>query len=136
MAKKLKTETITQTITDALEDAKSELSSLAEEMGEWRDNMEGTSLENTSRYDEVMECADTLEDLDSRLQNIEIEDDREITYVWSHPYGHNIGRSWRAGRVCAALNAIVAALSDNDENTAELEDIATELESVEFPGMY
>jgi len=49
MAKKLKTETITQTITDALEDAKSELSSLAEEMGEWRDNMEGTSLENTSR---------------------------------------------------------------------------------------
>jgi len=136
MAKKLKTESITQTITDALEDAKFELSSLAEEMGEWRDNMEGTNLENTTRYEEVSECADTLEDLDSRLQDIEIEDDTEITYIWSHPYSKNVGRSWRAGYVCAILNAIADALSDNDENVAELRDIATELEGLEFPGMY
>jgi len=136
MAKKLKTETITETISEALENAKFELSSLADEMGEWRDNMEATGLENTTRYEEVMECADTLEDLDSRLQDIELEDDREITYTWSHPYGRNIGRSWRAGYVCAVLNAIADALSDNDENVAGLQDIATELEGLEFPGMY
>jgi len=136
MVKKLKTETITQTISEALEDAKFELSSLAEEMGNWRDNMEGTNLENTTRYEEISECADTLEDLDSRLRDIEIEDDREITYTWSHPYGRSIGRGWRAGYVCAILNAIGDALSDNDESVAELQDIATELEGLEFPGMY
>lgn len=135
MAKKLKTETITETISEALEDAKFELSSLAEEMGEWRDNMEGTGLENTGRYEEISECADTLEDLDSRLQDVEIEDDREISYVWSHPYGRNLGRSWRAGRIAACLNAIADALND-DENMAELQDIADQLEDLEFPGMY
>jgi len=141
MVKKLKTETTTQTISEALEDAKFELSSLAEEMGNWRDNMEGTNLENTTRYEEVSECADTLEDLDSRLQDIGFEDDSEITdrvitYSWSHPYGHNIGRGWRAGYVCAILNTIAEALPDDDPSLPELQDIATELEGLEFPGMY
>jgi len=138
--KKLKTETITQTVENALEDAKSEVSALAEEIGEWRDNMDGTGLENTMKYEEVSEAADSLEDLDSRFQYIEIEDDdikeKEITYYWSHPYGRHIGRSWRAGMVVAALNAILEVLPDEDDTRGELEDIVSEIENMEFPSMY
>jgi len=38
----------------------SEVEALAEEMENWRDNLEGTSLENTDKYSEVSDCADSL----------------------------------------------------------------------------
>jgi len=60
----------------------SEVESLAEEMGSWRDNMQGTNLESTDKYSRVEECADTLETISSDLQDVgEINEADEIDSV-------------------------------------------------------
>jgi DNA repair exonuclease SbcCD ATPase subunit len=43
----------------------SDIESLRDEITEWRDNMDGSGLENTSKYEEVSECADGLDNVDS-----------------------------------------------------------------------
>jgi chromosome segregation ATPase len=53
-----------------IEDGKSEIDCLLEEIEEWRDNMQGTNLENTSKYQEVSDCADELEYLTDNLNEI------------------------------------------------------------------
>ena len=50
-------------LSDALskiEEGLSEIENLAEEMESWRDNMSGTNLENTDKYSQVEESAETL----------------------------------------------------------------------------
>ena len=58
-----------------IEEGKSELDSLADEMESWRDNMEGTNLENTQKYETISECADTLrtgfDDVENALVELE-----------------------------------------------------------------
>ena len=51
----------TKSFTDWYDEVSGELESLHEEMDSWRGNMEGTGLENTSKYEEVSECADQLD---------------------------------------------------------------------------
>ncbi|RJR27727.1 hypothetical protein C4561_01345 [candidate division WWE3 bacterium] len=48
-----------------------EIESLSEEMSSWRDNMNGTNLESTSKYETVSECADTLENVVSELSSLD-----------------------------------------------------------------
>lgn len=55
----------------------SELESLTEEMTSWRDNMSGTGLENTSKYESVDEAASTLEGIDTSM-NTSIESASDI----------------------------------------------------------
>ena len=43
-----------------MEEGLSEIETLADEMESWRDNMSGTNLENTEKYQSVDECAETL----------------------------------------------------------------------------
>jgi hypothetical protein len=60
---KHKTVTVKTTIEAALRDGASEIASLTEEMGSWRDGME-EKLSSTSKYDQVSDAADTLEGAD------------------------------------------------------------------------
>jgi uncharacterized coiled-coil DUF342 family protein len=62
------------------EEATSELSSLAEEMRSWADNMEGagTGLENTDKYQRVSDAADILENEQSELDGIGFSDFDEL----------------------------------------------------------
>ncbi len=45
---------------DKIDEGLSELTAIADEVGEARDNMSGTNLENTERYQRYDEVADTL----------------------------------------------------------------------------
>jgi len=45
---------------DLIDQGYSMVSDLADEMESWRDNMSGTNLENTEKYNTVDECAETL----------------------------------------------------------------------------
>lgn len=60
-----------QKINDGLE----EIQSLQEEMQDWYDNMSGTNLESTEKYETVGECADSLQttadDLESTVSEAE-----------------------------------------------------------------
>lgn len=53
-----------------IESAKGEVESLRDEITEWRDNMSGTNLEHTAKYDELGECADELDEAVSNLEEI------------------------------------------------------------------
>lgn len=45
---------------------------LTDEMGSWRDNMQGTNLENTSKYTTVEEAAAALEDVTQEIDNLDL----------------------------------------------------------------
>ena len=46
---------------DKIDEGLAELTNIAEEVTEARDNMQGTNLENTERYQRYDEAADTLQ---------------------------------------------------------------------------
>ena len=52
-----------------IDDAISELEELQGEMQDWADNMSGTNLENTEKYQRVEETASLLEDGINELQS-------------------------------------------------------------------
>ncbi len=59
-----------------------ELESLKEEMRSWEENMGATSLANTGKYEEVQECADSLDNIDGDMlqssgEDIESDEDME-----------------------------------------------------------
>ena len=58
-----------------IEEGLSEVETLADEMESWRDNMSGTNLENTEKYQSVEECADILreafDNIDSAKSDLE-----------------------------------------------------------------
>lgn len=64
----------------ALEDAKSEVESLKDEIEEWKSGMEGTNLENTEKYQTLSDCYDALEEMLSRLEDIEIPDEGDVEF--------------------------------------------------------
>jgi len=134
-------------IGDALESARDEIQSLSEEMCSWRDNMEGTPLENTTKYETVSECADILEtqanELDSVVDIIEgigIDLTETITISYSKPYGKYESRATRLTRALAYLESVkerIETLRDHlDDSLSDLEDVTAELEGIEFPSMY
>jgi hypothetical protein len=140
-AEKMKTRTVEDkaTMETALDSAKQDLTMLAEEMRSWADNMDGTGLENTQRYERVDEAASQLEEAQSSLEDVEIPDElktREVTFHYLMPKSRYIGRSWRLGQVVSALRALSESLPEATEGKDEISSQADELETVEFPGMY
>ena len=94
-----------------LEADTSEVQSLADEMGSWRDGLSGTNLENSNKYQMIDEACNTLEGVDSEIN------------APSPPDGLDKDE-W-------------GSYADELEDTArQSEDMASELEGVEFPGMY
>jgi hypothetical protein len=63
------------TILEALDGSAFE--ELRDEMTEWRDNMEGTGLESTDKFQAVSECADALENAAVEEKAQEVEDSIE-----------------------------------------------------------
>jgi hypothetical protein len=137
----MKTKTVEDTafMETILEGVKTDLTMLSEEMRSWADNMSGTALENTMKYEQVEECASELEDVQSTVENVEIPEAlklKQITYKYLLPRSRYVGRSWRAGQVSSALTALAENLPDNTEGKDDLENAADTLTGLDFPGMY
>lgn len=133
MTKKHKTETIVTTVDDAFNDVKMIVSDLLDEMTDWRDNLSGTALENTSKYSDIEECVEELETIQGDLESVDLPDDLtqvEITYYWIHPYGKHISRAYRLGQAESAIAGIVDMIDETEEQ--EWEDVKSELENIDF----
>jgi len=63
----------------------SEAESLAGEIENWRDNMSGTPLESTEKFQEVSDCADAIREAADNISNIttEVSDKSDIENVIS-----------------------------------------------------
>jgi len=85
-----------------------ELKSLQSEMEDWRDNMSGTNLESTSKFETVSECADYLSSASDGLSsmNSELSEEKD------------------------------SAISEIEDQISNLEEMIGNLESCEFPGMF
>lgn len=96
------------TIACFVEDACAEIEALAEEMQEWQSGLEGTGLEYTSTYDEVVECVGALEyiDLDQFRDVPEQVAGEDI--VAAPPYDVHLLAGWgkRLGRGRRLANAL------------------------------
>jgi len=78
VAKKGRTVNINVTVAEAMQDGVAELQALAEEMAEWRDNLE-EFLSHTDKYERVSECADMLESAVSEIESVAQELDNELS---------------------------------------------------------
>ncbi len=56
-----------QAALDKIEEATGEIEELRDEITQWKEGLEGTNLENSAKYGELEECADSL---DSAIDNI------------------------------------------------------------------
>lgn len=120
-----------------------EIESLKEEMESWRDGMEGTGLENTSKFEEVSETADGLENGLSELESAvsDYNSSAEESYggdTCSHCSGEceewkpeEGGPETGCEEDCETCKE--AALEDS---AGQVREALSELENVSFPGMY
>jgi DNA repair exonuclease SbcCD ATPase subunit len=90
----------------------SEVESLAEEMGNWRDGMSGTNLENSNKYSEVDDCAGELEGIDTEPASIPSLDPN------------------------ASIDDLHAFVEECEEVSGQLESATDDIEGISFPGMY
>ena len=140
----------------------SEIESLRDEMQEWVDNMSGTSLENTSRYQMAEEAANQLDQVDyigleniweavnntecltKDLKNLEYE----VVIFKVKNRRQYPSRAYRLSNTISAINGALECLKNflepyeadevGDIRCAidEVESTVQELDGVEFPGMY
>lgn len=101
---------IRSTVEGAFEDGKSEVESLKEEIGEWKENLEGNSMEHLPKYDEVSECSDALDAAMDIFDGIDFPScisDTKVTYTMDTRQSAGS----RSGRLSNAQNALDAAKS-------------------------
>jgi hypothetical protein len=87
----------------------SEIESLKEEIESWHDNMRGTNLENSSKYEVLEECLNSLADVINKAESLktEVEENEK------------------------------EALRDEIQNIVDgIEEIINDASCIEFPGMY
>ena len=140
----------------------SEVESLRDEMQEWVDNMGGTALENTSRYQMASDAVDTLDNVDSidfkEIWNEvklgeDLDEDTlkglryECTLFKVKSRRQSPSRAYRLSNVLSVANGAIECLRSYLEPYGEradgvrsvLDDIESSLQdfdSVEFPTMY
>jgi hypothetical protein len=160
MARKPKT--ATTSLSAAISDAISALQSLGEECREVCDNMP-ESLQSSARYESLSASADALENLsDPDLEVLDAEplSSLQVTYVLASRSSRAARRDEATGMLQAAVDALSESLNDTEdaEDEAldegsdlpeapydadavqslidELENVISEAENCEFPGMY
>ena len=130
-----------KTITEALDDANSEVDSLRDEMSEWRDNME-EKFSSTSKYEDVSSVADELDNLN--LPDTEGLPDIRVVLL----PGEGNSRAHRASDAAATYNLVAEKLDEfidkmttEDKDSLEelvstIQEAASALENISFPGMF
>ncbi len=129
-----------------------ELESLRDEMTDWRDNMEGTGLENTDKFEQVSEAADILEEqvyvLSDAIDSLNLSGHGDLANAavkWAeqHPYGKRAWPRWlRHSTAVPQLTAALAVLAEADgadkyaEQRNDIETAIDELNTVEYPTMF
>jgi hypothetical protein len=65
-----RSERLEEAITNCI-DGKAEVDSLYDEIEQWMDNMSGTNLENTYKYDQLSECLEHLYEIQQLMEQLE-----------------------------------------------------------------
>lgn len=128
-----------QTVGEAISNALSDLESLGEELRTWVENMESGGFSGTSKQDTLEETASALENVEAP----EIPTALEGIPVVYLPRLEADSRSARCSEAVGLLRKVIeeleAVVEDNPDAASlasALEDICSELDGLEFPGMF
>lgn len=125
--------------------------SLKEEMGEWRDNLDGANMTHLPKYEEVSEAADELDnvvdELESNLSNAITELEKTHAHLLDvHIKVRNRPAKSRADRagvlqeqIMEAVDYLRGQLPEDHDVRSTLDDIEEGTEAVSmvnYPGMY
>lgn len=134
--------TYTSTVASTIESAFSEIEELASEVREVVDNASGTPRENTSRIQTLDATASALEALSAPDTP---DEEHDLPVVYTVDEHRRMSRSDRRYRIIAMLEACAEVLGARENVPEEdpwdgvqdkIEEASSELENVEFPGMY
>ena len=141
----------------------SEIESLRDEMQEWVDNMGGTALENTGKYQMAEEAVNTLDRVDeinfddiwNMVNEVEALSEEtlkvleyKVTIFKVRSRRQYPSRAYRLSNSISIINGALEVLSSfleeySDEEVGEvkkaiegIESQVQDLDDVEFPGMY
>lgn len=137
---------------DAIGEVIADVEELGQEMRDWADNMP-ESKQGSSKYDEVDSCASTLEEQAGNdpvtPETMSFLNEVKITIQDPTPTRSGRSRSRRLYDATDVLNAVIEKLDEyassntigpNELIAAELkqalDDIESELQGVDFPGMF
>ncbi len=150
---------VTSTVAGAIEEALSEVALLKEEMEEWKSNMESANMEHLDKYSEVEETWNILEGISEDLDGLDNlpEDLQQASVTFNEGVNKNKrrgpSRSMRCSNSVARLQAAVDRIEEENDKLKgegegeggegpyaevieELESMVSELESIDFPGMF
>jgi hypothetical protein len=147
MARRPRMVELKSSVSGMIDDGLSELQSLGEEMRSWYDNLTD-SLQQNDKGTRVGEAADALENLATEVEVPEGAAEAEVV-LHHRPLGRKQSRARRRDHAVAMLSAAkdkLEELKDHEDNEDgdddfdtpidELDNIISEAEGVEFPGMY
>lgn len=141
---------------DAIGEVMADAEELGQEMRDWADNMP-ESKQSSQKYDEVSECADTLENVAGNdpvtSETMSFLNDIKITIQDLTPRRRGYSRASRLAQALGVLSDVINALEEfkpDDKDAKErlrkeetagglrdaLEEEQGNLEGVEFPGMF
>lgn len=151
MSKKYKPEPRKGTVSQAIDDGLSGLQDLKGEVEELVNNASGTALENTSRIQTFQSTLDVLENIPDSVGSLnnsipdgsgELECDwQEMVIRRKSQRATSVSRAVRRDNACAMLSAAADALAgseaeDDQALAEELQELVSEAEGCEFPGMF
>lgn len=136
----LRSKRFTTTVETLVEDAYQGVEELTQEMRDWYDNLP-ESFQNADKGERINDAADTLENIVNNKP--ELSDAAMKTEVVFLPHFDTNSRPKRAAEYADMMSTAAMALREREDEESEdgdtadtLENDSSELESVEFPGMY
>jgi len=143
---------ISETINDALESAKSEIEELYDEMDSWRDSMgDSEGLSQTEKFERVEEAAGGLEQAKDNLEYVDLSglnlepSTVEFVEIRKRGYPRWVRCANAAAKIEAVRDLLQKEVDDTEavemtdkleEQIGYLDDAFSDLECVEFPGMF
>jgi chromosome segregation ATPase len=127
----------------ALESGKNLIEELKGEMDEWKDNMDNANMSHLPKYDEVDECASSLDSVLDTLENVEMswpEPEHAQIQVPTLVIRKRMTRAQRMSNAVAYLEAVKSELEGLVETIqAGIDDLdlaINEAGDVSFPGAF
>ncbi len=119
---------------EAILEAQSLTNDLLAELEQWRDGLEGTNLENSSKYSMLGDAVSTMGSINWEVEPLAQDVRVAVTLLTPRRKKRRTARWARLNNIIAHLSAVVDTLPE--AKLEDLQSIISELESVEIPGMY
>lgn len=120
---------------EALDHAELQAKELLEELQTWASGLEGTNLENSQKYRDLIEASEIIKGVCWEFESLDQDVKVAVHVLVTRRKKRRTARWARLDNIIAYLQAVVDTMPEQDfSNTIEV--AIGELSSVKIPGMY